>query len=131
LQQNHYSGTTKIHQLRVGAVTASGSLGLASPQAQIGLDMGVEVVNEAPVLESFTSLAEHQEQTPSTFFGGRPVLHFHTSNASLLVPKEQLEEHVELRDLVSSDTTAETTEANGIESDEAMISNLDVWVTSQ
>jgi nucleotide-sensitive chloride channel 1A len=97
--------------------------------------MGVEAISEAPALESFTPLEEHQERTPTTFFGGPPVLHFHSTGIRLLVPKDQLDENLELRDLVSSESTIESsTESsgtNGTTSDESLISDLDIWVTSQ
>lgn len=47
-------------------------------------------LREAPALDSFTLLADHQAQTPSTFFGTKPILHFHSTTARALVPRSQL-----------------------------------------
>jgi chloride channel, nucleotide-sensitive, 1A len=38
-------------------------------------------IKEAPALDSFTSLADHQSQTPSTFYNAKPVLHYHAVGA--------------------------------------------------
>ena len=38
-------------------------------------------IREAPTLDSFTSLAEHQSQTPTSFYSAKPVLHFHGVDA--------------------------------------------------
>jgi chloride channel, nucleotide-sensitive, 1A len=32
-------------------------------------------------LDDFVLLAVHQSQTPETFFGGKPILHYHTKDA--------------------------------------------------
>ncbi|KAH8656572.1 regulator of volume decrease after cellular swelling-domain-containing protein [Tricladium varicosporioides] len=34
-------------------------------------------IHNAPPLDSFTPLSEHQSHTPSSFFSAKPVLHFH------------------------------------------------------
>jgi len=47
-------------------------------------------IHEAPSLDSFTPLAEHQAQTPSTFFNAKPILHFHATAVRVLVPRSQL-----------------------------------------
>lgn len=47
-------------------------------------------IHEAPALESFTSLADHQSQTPSTFYNSKPVLHYHTVKADAIVSQEHV-----------------------------------------
>lgn len=47
-------------------------------------------IHEAPNLEAFTSLAEHQSQTPASFFGAKPVLHYHSAGARALAPRDQI-----------------------------------------
>jgi len=44
-----------------------------------------------PKLEEFTALSEHQEQTPTTFFGGKPVLHYHVEGAKAWIAKDQVD----------------------------------------
>ncbi len=34
-------------------------------------------------------LSEHQSQTPETYFGGKPVLHYHATGATALIPTSQ------------------------------------------
>jgi len=42
-----------------------------------------------PSLDDYTPLSEHQAQTPATFFGGKPVLHYHATSAKAYLPKSQ------------------------------------------
>ncbi|KAI6383044.1 hypothetical protein MCOR32_002923 [Pyricularia oryzae] len=46
-------------------------------------------IHTPPKVDDFTPLAEHQERTPATFFGGKPVLHYHAASATVLVPASQ------------------------------------------
>ncbi|KAH8805803.1 regulator of volume decrease after cellular swelling-domain-containing protein [Xylogone sp. PMI_703] len=46
-------------------------------------------IRDAPLLDSFTTLAEHQSQTPTTFFGAKPVLHYHASGVHVIAPQSQ------------------------------------------
>jgi len=46
-------------------------------------------IREPPPLDSFTSLAEHQSQTPTTFFGAKPVLHHHIPSGRALIQRDQ------------------------------------------
>lgn len=47
-------------------------------------------IHEAPILDSYTPLAEHQSQTPSTFYNAKPVLHYHTTDARATVSRDYL-----------------------------------------
>ena len=46
-------------------------------------------IHDAPALDSFTSLADHQSQTPATFYNAKPVLYYHAVGARALASKEQ------------------------------------------
>lgn len=46
-------------------------------------------IHEAPALDSFTSLADHQSQTPISFYNAKPVLHAHLTNAYATTPVEE------------------------------------------
>jgi nucleotide-sensitive chloride channel 1A len=51
--------------------------------------MPLTTIRSPPALDSFTSLADHQAQTPSSFFDAKPVLHHHIVGARVLVPGDQ------------------------------------------
>lgn len=46
-------------------------------------------IRSPPVLSDYVPLAEHQEKTPETFHGGKPVLHYHATSAKAWVPASQ------------------------------------------
>ncbi|KAK1983979.1 regulator of volume decrease after cellular swelling-domain-containing protein [Colletotrichum cereale] len=46
-------------------------------------------IRSPPSLEDFTPIEDHQAQTPETFFGGKPVLHFHLEGAKAWIPASQ------------------------------------------
>lgn len=98
--------------------------------------MTFEALTAAPSASDFTPLQEHQEQTPGTFFGTKPVLHLHSADAQLLVSKADLEGHSTFPDLraPSAASTNGTSAVNGTSADsedtQLAIPGLDVWVTS-
>ena len=51
--------------------------------------MPLTAIDSPPELDSFTSLADHQSQTPTTFYGAKPVLYFHSTNAFAVIPLDQ------------------------------------------
>ena len=83
--------------------------------------MSLTSTTSAPAIEDYTPLSEHEEQTPTSFFGAKPVLHLHTQKATIQISKTDLESQPALAELHegSSDT------------DEARIPDIDVWVTSR
>lgn len=83
--------------------------------------MPLELVTEAPKTEDFTPLSEHQSQTPTTFFGARPVLHYHAPEAQLIVRRTEYDQQEVLRQIhTASDSEAED-----------VILVVDVWITSK
>ncbi len=46
-------------------------------------------IRSAPALDSFTSLEDHQSQTPASFYGAKPVLHHHIVAAGVLISSDQ------------------------------------------
>jgi hypothetical protein len=46
-------------------------------------------IRSAPSLDSFTSLEDHQSQTPASFYGSKPVLYHHIVGAGILIPSIQ------------------------------------------
>lgn len=47
-------------------------------------------IHAAPPLDSFTTLADHQSQTPTSFYGAKPVLHYHATGTRALAARSQL-----------------------------------------
>lgn len=94
--------------------------------------MALVKITEAPSRETFTALADHQSETPTTFFGSKPVLHYHSPNATIVVAKSQCDEFDILRDLQASTTTEVAGTSNGDSVAEMVtITGVDAWVTSK
>ncbi|KAI9654666.1 MAG: hypothetical protein M1821_005873 [Bathelium mastoideum] len=100
--------------------------------------MAVNIIHDAPALESFTPLEEHQEQTPGTFFGGKPILHLRTSKAQLILDEDELRASDAFSRLRQTQDQPSHTGAhvNGnsatdTPSSRATIPDIDVWVTSE
>jgi chloride channel, nucleotide-sensitive, 1A len=47
-------------------------------------------IHSAPALDSFTTLADHQSQTPTSFYGAKPVLHYHGTDVRVLIAQDHL-----------------------------------------
>lgn len=54
--------------------------------------MAIQLLDTAPQTADFTPLQEHQEQTPATFFGAKPVLYAQFAGLTLSAPASQLEQ---------------------------------------
>lgn len=95
--------------------------------------MALEILSTLPGLESFTPLEEHQSQTPGTFFGGKPVLYCRHGSLTLSIARDQLEAHPAIAkfSIRSSGQGTGVIDSPVQSSDPAIISNVDVWVTSE
>ncbi|KAH8898549.1 hypothetical protein GQ53DRAFT_742561 [Thozetella sp. PMI_491] len=51
--------------------------------------MPATTIRSPPALTDYTTLSEHQESTPETFFGGKPVLYYHATGAKAWLSKSQ------------------------------------------
>ena len=93
----------------------------------------MESIADCPSEDSFVPLSEHQEQTPGTFFGGRPVLHYHCLAAKLVTTADRLRLSPVLAQLhKDTDAGAQVNGSAHTESSEVIIiPDLDIWVTSQ
>jgi chloride channel, nucleotide-sensitive, 1A len=47
-------------------------------------------IHSPPALDSFTPLAEHQSQTPTTFYNAKPVLHYHAVGLRAVAPSNNV-----------------------------------------
>lgn len=92
--------------------------------------MPLEQLMQAPQLDDFTALSQHQEQTPGSFFAGKPVLHLYAPAAVVKVPVEPYEAaqaHPD-RDLIKQLLGGHAP----VPSDGNLsIEGVDVWVTSR
>lgn len=52
--------------------------------------MSFQTVRSPFSLSDYTPLSEHQEQTPDSFYDGKPVLYYHATGAKAWIPKSQL-----------------------------------------
>ena len=82
--------------------------------------MSIRHVDTAPRASDFTPLQEHQEQTPTTFFGAKPVTYAYYSSVTLSAPLSQLQE-----DAVFAKFSTTT------DGDDTLIRDVDIWVTSE
>ncbi|KAK3328285.1 regulator of volume decrease after cellular swelling-domain-containing protein [Cercophora scortea] len=88
-------------------------------------------IRSQPSLGEFTPLAEHQEQTPQSFYGGKPVLHYHTTGAKAWIPASQRGKLPFFpADLESSPTAPEGSALNGT-AEENVEQKVDLYVNSQ
>lgn len=103
--------------------------------------MALEALDRAPALEDFTLLAEHQEQTPGSFFDrGKAVLHFHARASTVTVVEQSSSEQpaaaaalTALTTLLTGSNSAAAAAAASspeIVDGNVSISHVDVWVTS-
>ena len=83
--------------------------------------MAYEAITATPKLEDFTALEEHQEQTPQTFFGAKPVLHLQSPNAKVSISKGDLEGKADFAGLGDAVDRGEDCD----------FSNVGVWVSSR
>ena len=88
--------------------------------------MSLTTITTAPTTDDFTPLSEHHEQTPGSFFAGKPVLHLQAPASKLQVSKEDLEANEAVKALVATTDDA-AVDADGL----VEIQDIDVWVTSR
>ena len=88
-------------------------------------------IRTPPPLGDFTPLSVHQEQTPESFYDGKPILYYHTTGAKAWIPKSQLGKLPFFpADLSSDPTEPEGTALNGTV-EENVEQKVDLFVTSQ
>lgn len=89
--------------------------------------MALESITTAPSLSDYTSLSDHQSETPGTFFGGKPVLYLHSANATLQIGRKRISEQSSFTPfspaVTNSDTSAATSTSNGNGSTEPEYAN--------
>ncbi|KZF20401.1 hypothetical protein L228DRAFT_285109 [Xylona heveae TC161] len=107
--------------------------------------MTVEILRAAPAASSFVALSEHETQTPETYHDNKPILHYHTSNAHVVLSKADIEEFTIASELAhgkpaleaddtgvngSAATNGESTTSSSTSND-LVLDGFDVWVTTE
>lgn len=90
----------------------------------------MDAITERPTIESFTPLSEHQEQTPTAFFGSRAVLHAYAPKAKIVLQTSDLSSQPLLQNL-RNPAPAPADESRDTVNDNAVIEDLEIWVTSE
>ncbi|KAF2403142.1 hypothetical protein EJ06DRAFT_506399 [Trichodelitschia bisporula] len=84
--------------------------------------MSLEPLTSAPTASQFTPLSEHQSHTPTTFFGGPAVLHYHSPASSLIISKADYDRYALVRNLCATPPAEDAADVQ--------ITGVDVWITS-
>ncbi|KAL8723893.1 MAG: hypothetical protein Q9181_007097 [Wetmoreana brouardii] len=100
----------------------------------------MEILRILPTAEQFTPLANHQSQTPPSFYSGPPVLHQHSPSTTILLNSKDLASSPALATLLplsqhqrQSNGSAHASSADEIDDDsghDIRTEDIDVWVTS-
>jgi chloride channel, nucleotide-sensitive, 1A len=84
-------------------------------------------IRSPPSVGDFTPLEEFQSQTPESFSGGKPILHFYLVGAKASAPKSQSNNLA----IFSSNAPAAESHATNGDSDPVVEREVDVFVTSE
>ena len=88
-------------------------------------------IRSPPSVADYTPLSEYQSQTPETFHGGKPVLHYHAIGAKAWIPKSQRGNLPFFpADLASEPTGPESSVLNGA-SEDLVEQAVELFVTSE
>ena len=93
--------------------------------------MSLQTVRTPFALSDFVPLAEHQQQTPESFYDSKPVLHYHATGAKAWIPKSQQSKlPIFPADASSAPTAPESSALDG-QSEETVEQIVDVFVNSR
>jgi len=79
------------------------------------------ILHEPPTLDSFTPISEHESKTPSTFFGAKPILHYHSTSLRVVVSSSQ----IDALPIFTADNVADKNRASSI------VELAEAYVTSE
>lgn len=91
----------------------------------------MEPLSSAPETSSFVPLAEHQSRTPSSFYSGPPVLHYHSQRCKIVILERELLASPQLNALRGETTTSANVTTENDDEKEIAIDGVDIWVTSE
>ncbi|KAK2756516.1 hypothetical protein FQN54_005409 [Arachnomyces sp. PD_36] len=94
----------------------------------------MEILHSPPSESSFTPLAEHQSQTPESFYDGPPILHHLSRGCKIVALERDLRSSPALRGLRGENgggAAAAATNGESEEDKEVIVDGVDVWVGSE
>ncbi|KAJ5737657.1 uncharacterized protein N7483_002782 [Penicillium malachiteum] len=92
----------------------------------------MEPLRSAPEADAFVPIAEHQARTPSSFYSGPPVLHYHSQRCKIVILERDLLANPALNALRAQATTNGTAAVDeDAEDKEIAIEGVDTWVGSE
>lgn len=102
--------------------------------------MSLEIISTPPGPDAHIPLAAHQSQTPESFFGAKPVLHYQDGQAKVIISKDHSSEDLPIYRLGGHDAGDPGQIVNGhgdsdqshlARTEDMVISDIGVWVTSE
>ncbi|KAJ5317795.1 hypothetical protein PENANT_c004G10815 [Penicillium antarcticum] len=87
----------------------------------------MDVLRNAPEASTFVPLAEHQSRTPSSFYEGPPVLHYHSERCKIVILEHELAATPALSALRGESAAASSEQDDA---KEIAIEGIETWVTS-
>ncbi|KPM36792.1 hypothetical protein AK830_g9776 [Neonectria ditissima] len=88
-------------------------------------------IRTPPVVGDFTALSEYQTQTPESFIGGKPVLHYHVAGAKAWIPKSQCGKLALFPGDSSQKPSAPEGDSINGDAEELVEQNVDIFVNSE
>jgi len=93
--------------------------------------MSLETVRLPFAVNDYTPLSEHQQQTPDSFYDGKPVLYYHATGAKAWIPKSQRGKLPFFPADLSPAPTAPEDKALSTQSEETVEQKVDLFVNSR
>lgn len=93
--------------------------------------MAPTTIRTPPAIADFKPLEEHLQQTPESFFGGKPVLYYHATGAKAWIPKSQRGKLPFFPADLETEPTAPESAALSEGSEENVEQKVDLYVNSQ
>ncbi|KAL1836239.1 hypothetical protein VTJ49DRAFT_5401 [Mycothermus thermophilus] len=93
--------------------------------------MSLQTVRRPFAVDDYTPLSQHQQQTPESFFDGKPVLFYHATGAKAWIPKSQRDKLPFFPTDLSSEPTAPENSAVTDQAEESVEQKVDIFVNSR
>ncbi|KAL2163007.1 hypothetical protein VTH06DRAFT_6843 [Thermothelomyces fergusii] len=93
--------------------------------------MSFQTVRSPFAVSDYTPLSQHQEQTPDSFYDGKPVLYYHATGAKAWIPRSQLGKLPFFPADHSAGPTPPESSALGGQAEETVEQKVDLFVNSR
>lgn len=90
----------------------------------------MEILHSPPSSSTFIPLAEHQSQTPESFYSGPPVLHHLSRGCKIVILDQDLKSSPALSGLQAGGNGS-TNGEDGDGDKEVIVEGVDVWIASE